>query len=1003
MAPPFDQPIRCPIIVGRDAQLTVLRRALEQVAAGHGTTLLIAGEAGIGKSRLVAETRTMARRQGWCIFEGHCFEPDHVLPYGPLLDLLRNLMIPLPSNAVADLLGAEARDLVKILPELGRWIPELTSSSGLDPAQERRLTIQAFSTVLIRLANQQPVLAVVEDLHWSDDSSLEVLLHLARRIRNAPLLLLLSYRDDEVMPELSHMLATIDRERLAQELKLARLDEHEVADMVGAIFVDTPPIDSRFQDALHTLTDGNPFFIEEILKALSSSDNVFEVSLGSNRVSLDELMIPRSVQDAVQRRVERLTPDARELLQLASVAGRRFDFTLLETLTGHGELALLSLVKELVQAQLLVEEVPDRFVFRHALTRQAIYSSLLGRELRRLHQAILIAIEQQHEDGDNAHLAELAYHAFEAGEWTRALDYASRAGEQALNLYAPRAAVEHFSRALDASSRLSRTRRPALYRDRGRAYDTLGDFDRARADYETALEAARMLGDRHVELQALVDLGLLWAARDYERYGDYCQRALTLARSLDDPASLAYSLNRVGNWYSNVALPRQGLPYHLEALGILQKLGDKRGLAETLDLIGVAFYVAGDNRETANHYQRAVQLFRELGDQQGLTWCLSILVLVAGGYQTDAGITIPAEFDDTIRSGELALKTAQEIDWRPGVAFAYNVIGILCGAHGRFDWAFDNLRSSVAVSEEIGHQQWRVAGLCGYGALYVDLLASEPAKHYLQRAVTEAREINSRLWVLSSTPELASAYLLDHDLDAADAVLDAADLQPVARSNQGGRNCWMVRAEVLLARGDAEKALRIVDDLIISAPHVTEERQVPRLARIRGEALIRLGRLEEGRASLLASEEGALSTGRPSHLWRALVALGHLYRRQRRYTEADASFAKARDVISTIAKTVPDPEIRQVFLRESAERMPSPRKATLRRAAKQAFSGLTARERQVAALVTEGLSNREIADRLFVSERTAATHVGHILGKLQLTSRTQIATWAVEVGLTSDL
>ena len=147
------------------------------------------------------------------------------------------------------------------------------------------------------------------------------------------------------------------------------------------------------------------------------------------------------------------------------------------------------------------------------------------------------------------------------------------------------AAVEQFSRAIDAATRVSRTPPPALFRGRGLAYDTLGDHDHARTGYEAALTSAQKIRDRRSEWQALIDLGLLWAERDYELSGDYRQQALALARTLEDPLALAHSLNRMGNWYTNTQGPHLGLPYHLEALSILEDLDDKRGLADTLDLL----------------------------------------------------------------------------------------------------------------------------------------------------------------------------------------------------------------------------------------------------------------------------------------------------------------------------------------------------------------------------------------------------------------------------------
>ena len=997
----IDQPIRCPTVVGRDAELAALSRAIQQVSTGLGQSLLIAGEAGIGKSRLLAEAKAIARQHGWCVVEGHCFEPDHVLPYAPLLKLLRDLLAPKQPDEIRQLLEDRASDLAKILPELRRWLPELTPSPSLDPAQERRLIIQSWSTVITRLAQRQPVLVVIEDLHWSDDASLETLLHLARRIREVPVLLLMTYRNDEVGTDLSHVLATIDRERLASEFTLARLNRDQVGAMIGAIFDSSPPLSSGLRDVLSALTDGNPFFIEEVLKGLVSSDDTIS-DQSWDHLSLDELPIPRSVQDAVQRRADRLSPDGRHLLQLASVAGRYCDFSLLQTLTGHSDPELLSLIKELIRAQLLIEEAPDRFVFRHALTRQAIYSSLLGREQRRLHQDILEALEQLYDADVQTHLNDLAYHAYEAGEWHRAIDYSGRAGEQAQLLYAAQSAVEQFSRAIDAATRVSRTPPPALFRGRGLAYDTLGDHDHARTGYEAALTSAQKIRDRRSEWQALIDLGLLWAERDYELSGDYCQQALALARTLEDPLALAHSLNRMGNWYTNTQGPHLGLPYHLEALSILEDLDDKRGLADTLDLLASTCFGSCDFLKSAEYFWRAIDLSREIDNRQGLVWCFSTLALATGSYQTDAGVPAPIGFDEALAYAELAIKTAQDIDWRPGLAYAFQATAALLGAHGHYGCAQACVTRGITIATEIDHRQWQIAGRSALGALYVDILAAEAAKQILEPNFVEARSVGSRYWELMSVLGLAGVHLLGRDFDAAVALLDSANLRPIAMASLSERNCWMVYAEILLARDDTPDALTAIDELIATAPGVTEERQVPRLARIRGEVLTQLGRFGEAEIALLASKAGAMETSRRPFLWRALVALGHLYRKQRRYDEADAAFAEARAIIAELAEHVPDPNLRRAFLCKTATLMPAPRQATQRRAAKHAFGGLTTRERQVAVLVAEGLSNRDIADRLFVSERTAATHVGHILEKLQFSSRTQIAAWVVEVGLTGQ-
>jgi DNA-binding CsgD family transcriptional regulator len=1005
MATPFNQSIICPAVIGRNAQLTVLTRAFEGVARGQGQTLLLSGEAGIGKSRLVSEAKGIALRCGWRIVEGHCFETDRVLPYAPLLDLLRTQLASLSSADIEALFGPEARDLIKVLPELGRKLSGITTEPSFDPAQERRLAIQAVTAVILRLAGYGPVLVVIEDLHWSDDTSREALLHLARGIRNTPILLLLTYRDEEVTPELSHALATIDRERLAYELPLQRLTVAEVGAMLNAIFAGASPVRGDALDALHALTDGNPFFIEEILGTIIRGDR----SPGSpeqwDRLSLDapeEPQIPRSVQDAVQRRVERLTPDARRLLELTAVAGRRFDFSLLQSLTGQDEAELLGLVKELIAAQLLIEESEDRFAFRHALTREAVYSQLLSRERRRLHQTIAEALEELNAVAEELPLAELAYHFYAAGEWQPALDYASRAGERALALYAPRAAIEQFSRALDAAKRLARRPAPEVYRNRGRSYEMIGDFESARADYEASLAIARTTQDQRAEWQALLDLGLLWAERDYERTSEYSQRALALARTMADPGNLAQSLNRVGNWYTNLARPDQGLALHREALSIAETADDLRLIAETLELLGIACYVSGNPSDAADYYSGAIDRFRELDDRQAVVWCLSVLALFGGNYQTDAGAVAPITLERCGQYAHEAIGLSREIGWRPGEAFAQHVDGIVQTSAGRYDRAFDLIGRGLTLAQEIGHRQWALAGTVGLGVLHLELLNPHLSRHYSESALADARSMGSRLWLLTTSAVLAAACLLDRDLDAAQVVLDAADLRDIPQSAQGARSCWMAYAELYLARGNAAEALRIADELVATDPHLTEERASPCLARLHGEALTSLRRLDEAEASLRAAVDGALKQGRPAHRWRAQIALGRVLRLQRRHAEADAAFADARETIEALAATVPDEVTRQGFLTAGIAMLPRPRQLTARKAAIQAYGGLTERELEVAALVAHGLSNRTIAERLIVSEPTVATHVSHVLSKLGYSSRTQVATWAVEVGLLND-
>jgi ATP/maltotriose-dependent transcriptional regulator MalT len=906
-----------------------------------------------------------------------------------------------------------AREFAQLIPDLVPPLPDsapMPPLTPLEPEQEKRRLFEALTRWFTGLATKQPALLIVEDLHWSDESSLNFLHYLARRCAASPLLVLLTYRSDEVHPSLSHFLAQLDRERLAQEFPLAPLSRSEVSAMLEAIFAlrrsvfTVPPLaQGELLDAMYALTEGNPFLIEELLKSLIEARGIVYEHGGGPRKELGEWHIPRSVQDAVELRTAQLSEGARQALHLAAVAGRHFDFALLQALTHHDEAQLLRFLKELMAAQLVVEESAERFAFRHALTRQAVYAQLLVRERQALHRTIAETLERLYASRLEAHLADLASHFAEAGAWEKALEYGQRAGEQAQSLYAPQAAALHFTRALDAARQLSLTPPASLYRARGLAYETLGDFEQARADYETALQLAHDPSDRHAKWQALLDLGLLWAGRDYAQSGDYYQRALAIARTMDDPAALAHSLNRLGNWHLNVEQPQEALHCHQEALATFQARSDRRGKAATLDLLGMASFLSGDLKQGTTSCQQAIVLLRELDDRQRLISSLVTLMMCGGVYETETLVPAAVGFADSLHFGEQALKSAGEIGQRSDEAQTLIQVAMCLGPRGEYARALEVAQRGLAIAEEIEHRQWMTAGHRALGALYLDLLALSEAKPHLEQALTLAQEVGSRNWIRIISGFLASVYLLQHDLARADSILTAALEADAAMHMLGQRLVWAARADLALARGDPDLALHITDQLLASAIGLSSESSIPRLTKLRGEALIKLKQAAEAETILQNARTTALKHGLRPLLWRICLTQGKLAHSQRRYEEAERQFAEALELLEDLARKVPDQTLHQHFLQHAHALFPHTRRPSPHRLTKKTFEGLTERERAVAALIARGKSNREIADSLVVAPRTIETHVHSILSKLGFTSRAQIAVWAAEKGLSNDV
>jgi DNA-binding CsgD family transcriptional regulator/Flp pilus assembly protein TadD len=941
MTAPLNTPVVCPVLIGRTPDLALLQLSLEQVKSGKGQVALLCGEAGIGKSRLVAELKTEAFAQGFQLLQGNCFPTDRSCPYAPLLDLLRSVFLASSTAQIEALVGPFAREFAPLLPDVVHQFPDLTvlpPSPSLDPEQEKRRLFAALAHFFLSQSAERPLLLVVEDLHWSDDTSLELLQYVARRCATQPLLVLLTYRSDEVRPTLSHWLAELDREHLGQEVALTRLTRSETGAMLRAIFALGRPVQAAFLDAIYTLTEGNPFFIEEILKSLIAAGEISYTDGAWDRKPLGELHIPRSIADAVQQRSDHLSESARQLVILAAVAGRRFDFALLQQMTRRDEQQLLTLMKELMRAQLVVEDSAEQFAFRHALTRQAIYAQLLVRERKALHRTMAETMEHLYAGELEEHLADLAYHFSEAGVFEKALSYAQQAGERAQRLYASRAAIEQFTRALDASRHLTLPPSPTLYHARGQAYEILGDFEQARHDYEQALEAAHEAHNGVAEWQSLLDLGALWAERDYQQTGAYFRRTLERARVLADPKLLAHSLNRLGNWHANVEQPLEALNCHQEALTIFQEVHDQHGVAETLDLLGMVGSLSGDMVQSAAYYWQVVELFRVMDNREGLVSSLATLLLCGDTYFSATLVTVAASVTEVRRVGERALMLAREIGQRSGEAYTCNCMAHCLGSSGEYAHALELAHEGLRIAEEIEHRQWMTATHWALGALYLDLLELTMARQHLEQALA-------------------------------------------------------------LARREPDRTLAITEQLFASAAHVSGEQSIPHLAHLRGEALAMLNRPAEAETALQAAHTGAVTRGLRPLLWRITIDLGNLYQAQQRGEDAEHAFASAQELIEELATPIPDTALRAHFLQQATALLPHQEPLSPRRAAKRAFGGLTEREREVAALIAQGKASREIAEILVVNSRTIEKHIENILSKLGFTSRAQIAVWASEKGL----
>jgi DNA-binding CsgD family transcriptional regulator/tetratricopeptide (TPR) repeat protein len=817
-------------------------------------------------------------------------------------------------------------------------------------------TLFALATKFIEdVARACPLVLCIEDAQYADPDSLELLLHVAGHAPTTRLLLLVTFRSDELTRQhpLTRLMRTLVRETRVERIMLDLLGEAAVGAIVAAHAGATG---TGLEQAVADLLDrsgGNPFVLTALLH------------------TQDDAPRPTTVIDAFSASFERLDANTLELLAAAAVVGQHVPLALWASVAEVPSECYKTAIEAGVAAGWLESEPAHTTIsFRHELIREALYERMPLPQLRTWHRRAgeaLAAAERL-----DTHAA--AWHFGHAGD-PRAAEWLVRGGEDALSRMAPRTAIEHFSRAIALDSQLPVARQIVVYRARANAYAAINAFDRARVDHVRVLELARSSGDQPAEWQALFDLGTLWLARDVYAAGSSLELALELARATGDRERLARSLNAVGSWHVRIGQAAEAQRHYREGLATYRALDDRHGVEHTLDLLAAV---------------ERVRAAPAAGDAAGITAELPAvysdtadsLPLLLGAY-VHGITTLAGSYVESERDGEMALQLARETGWRSGEVFALLQLGQCVAAQGNYARAWELLGQAESLAQEMRHEPWLALIAWVWGTVHLDLLAVPAARVFLERSLELARGTDlaplegvvTALLELISVEVDATARTSQPDTARATNTIGAAKLVED-----------VILAECRLAHADAESCISILDD-IRSSPW-QEERVVPRLALLRGEALALARRVDDAAVELQAAVQAATAVGARPLLWRAHTALGTQYRAQRRDADAEREFEAARAVVAELASGVPDAEARAAFLQGALSRLPVRGIEPAPEAAPDVFTALSPRERDVLRLVAEGLTDAEVAERLYLSPRTVGRHLTSVYNKLGVNTRT---------------
>jgi ABC-type oligopeptide transport system substrate-binding subunit/tetratricopeptide (TPR) repeat protein len=497
-------------IVGRKREMLEARALWNRTLSGQGQMLLISGELGIGKTRLVREFVTQVQVSGGRALVGTSYAEGGT-PYAPFRQMVREVLRSATGDGF-DLPDFVLADLLTLAPELRPHYPDVPDNPPLDPQAEQQRLFENLVIFHTELSERAPLLVVLEDAHWADSGTLFLLRHLARHTRRDRLMIVATYREvelDEARP-LHEVLLDLDREGLATRVKLPRLSREETGELLAALFAKE--VSAEFLNGIYRETEGNPFVIEEVCKALVESGKLYYEEGRWRRppsMSMAELGIPQSVRVAIQSRVRKLPPDSQETLHLAAVLGREFDFDTLADASELEEDTLIDALENAERAQLIEEvsaEGGGTFTFVHGLIASTLVESMRTLQRRRLHRRAAAAVETAHPDSFEA----LAYQYEQAGNAEKATDYLLRAGDRARVLYACQEAIEHYERALALLKEQGEHEQAArTLMKLGLVYTAAFEPDKAREAYDEAFTRWEPLWESREVPQLPVSMAVL--------------------------------------------------------------------------------------------------------------------------------------------------------------------------------------------------------------------------------------------------------------------------------------------------------------------------------------------------------------------------------------------------------------------------------------------------------------------------------------------------------------
>ncbi len=776
-------------MVGREGEFARLRQIVEElVAQRRGRIVLVTGDAGIGKSRLMAEFKSYLADKPVAAFEGTCLCYGQSA-YGVFIRLLRGcfgIEDDDPEESVRDKIERSVRACLPgpdAIPQILPYLENLFSIRiiekelaervrYLEPAQLQQQTFVAIRDYMIARAKHTPLVLIFEDVHWIDKLSLDLLTFLLETVNRAPLLLYCISRPAE--GPAARQIERLSQENLGPAFYHIRLAPLSYADSVALVdlLLTIPELPEHLKQTIPQRAEGNPFYLEEIIRMLIDRGIIrrtgerWEVA---PEAGLVDLQVPSTLQGLIMARVDHLSEGARTAIQCASVIGRDFTYRLLQCVV-EGARSLLDELQELEDRE-LVHRVSDgtdpEYRFHHVLVQETVYNSLLLRRRERLHHKIAEGIETLFKERLEDHIDALAFHYNESKDADRALPYLTRAGNRAAERFSNDEALRYYRIAADS---LNRTHPPPrqrveVYRGLGQVQSLVGDYDGAINSYVIALEMIRSSNDAHV-FEASAEI-MRRIGRIHERRGDYAESLRWLDRALNELDRAANSsravervriYNEIGWVHYRLGNFEEAYQWRMRSLQIVEGTDHYSEMASAYNGLAALFSRKGDWARCLAYVEKGLRLREMIGDSFGVAQC----------YQNLGNIALrQCEWDQALQRFDKSLEIRQQIGYAFGISELYNNLGMPYREKGQFDRATEFFQKALDIAQKIKNRNTTCLALNNLAHSKILQGEFEGAIQDLNASLEIATEMGHKENLAEAQWLLAEAYLGQHQLERA--------------------------------------------------------------------------------------------------------------------------------------------------------------------------------------------------------------------------------------------